>query len=495
MTYDSAVPLLAVLVSLAAVPLVLVSSRSPRLRESWTIGAALVQFGLVISLLPRILDGRIAETHIGELVPGFDLALRVDPLGMVFALVASTLWVLTSFYSIGYVRAAHEHKQTRYFAAFALCLSATIGVAFSANLITFIVFYEILTIATYPLVIHKETPEAIRAGRKYLAYTLTAGVALLAGAVWLSRTAGTLDFTAGGVFGGVDAGSGTVRGLFALLVGGVAVKAAIVPLHAWLPAAMVAPTPVSALLHAVAVVKSGVFGVLRVTGFVFGPTVMEDHGLALPLAIVAGATIVLGSLAALAQDNLKRRLAYSTIGHLSYIVLAAALVHPDAFVGGILHITTHATMKITLFFVAGAIYVHAHRDRVSELDGIGREMPWTMGAFALASIGLAGLPPVNGFESKWFIGAGAAASGQELALVVLLLSGVLNAAYLLPIVHRAFLRPSTQHHGLGEAPALVRVPLMVTAATSLVFGVFPNALVRFYDLARMSADAVFGGVG
>ena len=493
MPYDSVVPLLAVLVSLAAVPLILLTSKRPRLRESWTIGAALAKFVLVLSMLPAVLDGRVAVTRLGEVLPGIELTLRVDSLGMLFALVASTLWILTSVYSIGYVRDAHERKQTRYFASFAVCLSATIGIAFSANVITFITFYEVLTIATYPLVIHKETPEAIRAGRKYLAYTLSGGVALLAGAAWLYRVAGSLDFVPGGLLQDVDASTATMRGLFVLLIGGVGVKAAVMPLHAWLPAAMVAPTPVSALLHAVAVVKSGVFGVLRMAGFVFGPVVMADYGLALPLAIFAGFTILAASLLALAQDNLKRRLAYSTIGHLSYIVLAAALISPEAFAGGVLHITTHATMKITLFFAAGAIYAHAHRENISELDGIGRAMPWTMTAFAVGSIGLAGLPPVNGFESKWLIGVGAASSGHGLALVVLLISGVLNAAYLFPIVYRAFWRPSRQFAGLGEASPLMVVPLVATAALSVVFGMWPDGLVHLYDLAAAVARSVFGG--
>jgi multicomponent Na+:H+ antiporter subunit D len=494
MTYDTIIPLLAVAVSALAVPFILVFSHTPRVREAWTIGAAVAKLGLVISLLPRALDGDIAVTTLGEIVPGVELALRVDALGMVFALVASGLWILTSIYSIGYVREARERNQTRYFASFAVCLSATIGVAFSANIVTFIVFYEILTVATYPLVTHKETPEAIAAGRKYLAYTLTAGVALVAGAVWIYNLAGSLDFVPGGLLADVPASAATIRWLFLLFIAGVGVKAAIMPLQAWLPAAMVAPTPVSALLHAVAVVKSGVFGVLRVVGFVFGPAVMARYDLALPLAIFAGFTILVASVLALAQDNLKRRLAYSTVGHLSYIVLAAALIDPQAFVGGVLHITTHASMKITLFFVAGAIYAHAHREKISELDGIGRAMPWTMAAFAVASIGLAGLPPVNGFESKWFIGAGAASSGQELALVVLLISGVLNAAYFFPIVYRAFLRESKQYEGMGEASPLLVVPLVGTAVLSLVNGVWPNVLVRFYDLAVDAAAAVFGGI-
>ncbi len=493
MEYSSPIPLLAVLVSMAAVPLILLSSNRPRLRESWTIGAALVKLGLVAALLPAVLDGRVPAIRIGEIVPGVEVALRVDSLGMVFALVASGLWILTSIYSIGYVRAAQEKKQTRYFAAFAVCLSATIGVAFSANLVTFIIFYEILTVATYPLVIHKETPEAIAAGRKYLAYTLTAGVTLLAGTVWIHHIAGSTDFVPGGLLQDVSASGAAFRWLFVLFVVGVGVKAAIMPLQAWLPAAMVAPTPVSALLHAVAVVKSGVFGMLRVVGFVFGPAVMNRYDLALPLAIIAGFTILAASVMALAQDNLKRRLAYSTVGHLSYIVLAAALISPDAFAGGVLHITTHATMKITLFFVAGAIYAHAHKEQISQLDGIGRAMPWTMGAFAVGSIGLAGLPPINGFASKWLIGLGGASSGQELALIVLLISGVLNAAYFFPIVHRAFLRPSRQYDGVGEASPLMVVPLVATAVLSLILGIWPNLLVQFYDLAAGVAGAVFGG--
>ncbi|MFO7768559.1 MAG: proton-conducting transporter membrane subunit, partial [bacterium] len=358
---------------------------------------------------------------------------------------------------------------------------------------TFILFYEILTIATYPLVIHKETPEAISAGRKYLFYTLTAGVALLAGAAWIYRITGTLDFMPGGMLTDVPASAATIRWLFLLFIGGVGVKAAIMPLHAWLPAAMVAPTPVSALLHAVAVVKSGVFGVIRVVGFVFGPTVMARYDLALPLAVFAGFTIIVASILALAQDNLKRRLAYSTVGHLSYIVLAAALITPEAFTGGVLHITTHATMKITLFFVAGAIYAHAHKSNISELDGIGKAMPWTMASFAVGSIGLAGLPPVNGFVSKWFIGAGAASSGQIAALVVLLISGVLNVAYFFPIVHRAFWRPSKQYEGLGEASPFMVVPLVMTAGLSILFCLWPNGLVNLYDLAVLITRGVFGG--
>ena len=495
-TYPSLVPFLAVMASLVAVPAILLSSRRPNLREFWTLAAAFVKFGLVLTLLPGVMAGRVAEATILEVSPGISLMLRADAFGVFFALVASGLWILTSFYSIGYVRSSNEQNQTRYFASFAVCLSATIGVAFAANLLTFLIFYEILSIATYPLVVHKETDEALRSGRKYLVYALTAGVLLIAAIAWTYQTAGTLDFRAGGLFTGLDLGSGTAWGLFLLFIAGVGVKAGIMPLHSWLPAAMVAPTPVSALLHAVAVVKSGVFGVVRVVGFVFGPELMGAHGLDLFLAIAAGTTILLASAIALKQDNLKRRLAYSTVGHLSYIVLGAALLSPDGFMGGLLHLANHATMKITLFFCAGAIYVNLHKTNISELDGIGRAMPWTMGAFTVGALGLAGVPPVNGFVSKWFLCLGSLEAGQIGFLVVFLLSGLLNAAYFFPICHRAFFRkPADPEHHHGEAPMLMVVPICIMAALSLLFGMAPNLFFRFYDLAAAVTAGVFAAAG
>jgi len=492
--YGSNVPLLAVLVSLVAVPLIILSARKPNLREFWTIAASVAKFGLVLSLLPGALQGRVASIRLFEIVPNVQLALKADAFGVFFAIIASGLWIFTSFYSIGYVRGLGEHKQTRYFSYFAVCLSATIGIAFSANLVTFILFYEILTIATYPLVIHKETKVAIHAGRKYLAYTLTAGVFLIAAAAWTFQLKGDLDFVPGGLFQGHTLTAGTIVPLFFLFLIGVGVKASIMPLHSWLPTAMAAPTPVSALLHAVAVVKSGVFGVVRVVAFVFGPVLMRQFGLNIILMIFAGFTILVGSLLALKQDNLKRRLAYSTIAHLSYIVLGAGLVGSAALIGGLLHIAFHATMKITLFFCAGAIYVNLHKENISELNGIGKVMPWTMGAFAVGSIGLAGIPPLNGFISKWYLGAGAIESGYVIFLVVLVLSGILNAAYFFPIVHRAFFRRGQglkEHH---EASPFLVVPLVLTAALSVAFGIYPDLFFKFFKLATRVAAGVFGGV-
>lgn len=491
-------PLAAILVSMVAAVLIVLSRHNHNLRESWTILAALAKLGLVATLLPRVLAGEVVEMTILPIASGLSLTLRVDTFGIIFALTASTLWILTSFYSIGYMRGLGEHKQTRYFACFAVCLSATMGIAFAANLLTFILFYEILTIATYPLVVHKETDEAIRGGRKYLVYTLSAGLCLLLAAGWTYRVTGTLDFESGGFLMGAlesgAAGKETLQLLFGLFVLGAAVKAAIMPLHAWLPTAMVAPTPVSALLHAVAVVKAGVFAVGRIVGFVFGPALLKELGVWLVLAWMAGITLVVASLIALAQDNLKRRLAYSTVGHLAYIVLGAALLSQTSWTGSVLHIVNHATMKITLFFCAGAIYVKTHKEQISQLAGIGRQMPWTMAAFGIASLGLAGIPPINGFASKWYLASGTLESGRDIFLILLLLSGVLNAAYFFPIVHAAFFRKSPDHERRAEAHPFLVVPLVVTAVLSVILGIFPDAFFHFHELARSVALSVTGGV-
>jgi multicomponent Na+:H+ antiporter subunit D len=493
-TYSSIIPFYAVMVSLAAVPLIIMSSRQPNLREFWTILAAVIKFILVLSLLPGVLEGKIAVYSILEIAPGVELALKADQFGMFFALIASGLWIFTSFYSIGYMRGNNEKKQTRYFASFAVCLSATIGIAFAANLLTFLIFYEILTIATYPLVIHKENKEAISAGRKYLLYTLSAGVILIAATGLTYYYTNTLDFSAGGIFGNVVLPKETVTILFLLFLAAVGVKAGIMPLHSWLPAAMAAPTPVSALLHAVAVVKAGVFGVVRVVGFIFGPDMMQTYGLNTILFAFAGTTIILASLIALKQDNLKRRLAYSTVGHLSYIVLGVALLSPYGFAGGIFHIATHATMKITLFFCAGAIYVNLHKENISELDGIGKVMPWTMAAFTIGSIGLAGIPPINGFISKWFLGAGALQADMNIALIILVLSGLLNAGYFFPIVHRAFFKEGSGLEKHGEASMFMVIPLVLTAVLSVLFGIFPDMFFNFFDIALSVTNSVMRGL-
>jgi NADH-quinone oxidoreductase subunit L/multicomponent Na+:H+ antiporter subunit D len=444
-------PLAAVLVSVGAIPLILASHRRPNLREAWTMLAAVAKVTLVGSMVPGVLAGDVYVTDLGTFVADVGFVLRVDPLGLLFGLLASALWVVTSLYSIGYMRGLSEHDQTRYFAAFAASLATAIGVAFAANLVTLFVFYELLTVATYPLVAHDESEEARAAGRKYLAYTFLGGVAVLTGTVLVFWLAGTTTFAAGGIAGLATADPAVARLAFALLAGGFGVKAALMPAHSWLPDAMVAPTPVSGLLHAVAVVKSGVFGIARVALDVFGPETMRELGVGLPLAAVATFTLLTASVIALRKDNLKRRLAYSTISQLSYIVLGLGVLSGEAVVGGLLHIPAHAFMKLTLFFCAGAIHVETHTDDISEMAGIGRRMPLTMAAFAVASAGMAGIPLLAGFVSKWYLLIGSVEAGQAVFALALLASGMLNIAYFWPIVYQAFFERPESH---DEKPLL-----------------------------------------
>ena len=451
-------PLLAVLISLVASGFIVASYRSPTIREAWTLLAAVVKFAVVASMLPRVLEGTVFEWTVIELVSGVPFVLRADALGMLFAVLASGLWIITSLYSIGYMRGNDETNQTRYFAAFAVSLSATMGIAFAGNLVTIFVFYELLSIATYPLVAHDETDEARSAGRKYLAYTLFGGgVLVLAGTVLVYWLTGTVSFTAGGIDELAAADPGLAMLAFFLLAVGFGVKAGIMPLHQWLPEAMVAPTPVSGLLHAVAVVKSGAFGVSRVVLDVFGPELVFDLSLpfgfsaGLVLSTIGAITLTAASVIALRKDHLKQRLAYSTVSQLSYIILGLGLFGWYGLVGALLHIPAHAFMKLTLFFCAGNIHVSTHTDYISEMAGIGKRMPLTMGAFTVASLGMAGIPLVAGFVSKYYMLLGGIHMGAALTPVAyylvgaLLLSGVLNIAYFWPVIYTAFFEAEDDH--------------------------------------------------
>lgn len=487
-------PLVAVLVSMIAAPLILLTGeRHKNVREFWTILAALIKFSLVVSMIPLIADGKIIEYTILPIIPGVPLQLRVEPFGMIFALLASTLWIATSFYSIGYMRGLNEHAQTRYFFGFAMCMSAAIGIAFSANLLTLFIFYEILTISTWPLVVHKETREAVMGGRKYLLYTLTGGTLILFSTAMIYSLTGTLDFRAGGFLAGH--GSPAIQTLLLItLILGFGVKGGIMPMHEWLPTAMVAPTPVSALLHAVAVVKAGVFGCLRVILFIFGPKLLGDLGLWLPLAYFVSFTILAAGLLALGQDHLKRRLAFSTVNCLSIMVLGAALLSKSSITGGILHMAFHGFMKITLFFCAGAIYVKTHKEYVSQLDGLGRQMPLTFAAFTIGAMGLAGVPPVNGFISKWYLCLGAMESKEIVFLFVLLTSALLDVAFFFPIIYKAFFKKpldDVKPH-FDEAPMFMVVPLMVTAIMAVILGVYPDAFFRFFNITALAVNNILG---
>ncbi len=440
--------------------------RRPNLRDAVSLATAAALFLLVLSLARPVLAGGRPELVLAEWLPGLALVLKLEPLGLLFALVAAGLWFVSGIYSIGYMRGNREPHQTRFFACFALAIASAVGVALAGNLLTLYLFYEALTLVTYPLVTHHGDQEARRGGRTYLGLLLLSSILFLLPAIaitwWVS---GTMDFTPGGILAG-KISSTAGAGLLALYVFGIG-KAALMPIHRWLPAAMVAPTPVSALLHAVAVVKAGVFAVVKVVVYVFGTGFDADAFAWLPW--VAGFTIVAASIVALRADNLKRRLAYSTVSQLSYVVLAAALLTPLSLVGAAMHIAAHAFGKITLFFAAGAIYTAAHKTQVSQLDGLGRRMPWTFAAFGIGALSMIGLPPAAGFVSKWYIVSGIVAAGQWVPLAVIVASTLLNAGYFLPVVYRAFFMPAAADGDAhGEAPATMVGALVATAALTVL---------------------------
>ena len=481
MVTPSVMALLAVLVpALGALLIALTGERRANLREFWSVAAGVVMLTFVVSMIPEVLAGRTPELVLFRILPGIELAFRVDAFGLLFASGASFLWILTTFYSIGYVRSLKEHAQTRYFACFALALAATVGVAFSANLFTLFLFYEALTLVTYPLVGHKETAEARAGARKYVIYLLGAAKVLLLAAIILTyNLAGTLEFRDGGILPAAKLTEQPtlLLAIFALFLFGFA-KNALMPLHSWLPAAMVAPTPVSALLHAVAVVKTGVFCTLRVFLFVFGPDAMRELGADQLALVAASVTILVASLLALSQDNLKARLAFSTVSQLSYIILGAALLNSSGVMGGVAHITNHAVSKITLFFCAGSIYVSTHKTEISQMSGLAKRMPWTMAAFTLASLSVVGIPLTSGFVSKWYLVLGAVDHHSLTSLVVLLVGSLLSAAYLGPVVYKAYFEEeSPASEEVREVPWMV-APLAITAAASLLLGLFPGPVLE-----------------
>ena len=472
--------LVAVALPLAGVLPILLFRRMPNLREAATLITGLLLLLVVISLLPVILDGGRPEIELLQILPGLALAFQVEPLGLLFALVASSLWIVTSLYSIGYMRAHAEKDQTRFYICFAIAIAASIGVAFARNLLTLFTFYELLTLSTYPLVTHHRTPKAMKAGRVYLGILLSTSVIFLLLAIistWVLT--GTLEFRPGGILDG-HASEGVLMVLLALFVFGTG-KAAVMPFHRWLPAAMVAPTPVSALLHAVAVVKAGVFTVMKILVYIFGIDLLTQTRASVWLMYVAGATVLLASLVALTKDNLKARLAYSTISQLSYIVLGAALATPWSVMGGSMHIAMHAFGKITLFFCAGAIYVTAHKTEISDMRGIGRTMPITLFAFFIGSLSVIGLPPMGGSWSKWYLALGAADAQQFVFIAVLMISSLLNVAYLMPVVARGFFLPADSKGATSkfkEAPLLCLLPLCFTAAACVALFFFADELYR-----------------
>ncbi|MHC1764949.1 MAG: monovalent cation/H+ antiporter subunit D family protein [Verrucomicrobiia bacterium] len=476
--------LFAVLAPLVGAGVVMAAGKRPNLRETCSFVAAVAMFGLTVSLVPEILHGRTLHFTVFELLPRLSISLRADALSMIFALSASFLWIVAVFYSAGYMRGLKEHAQTRFNTCFALALFGAMGCAFSDNLLTLYLFYEIVSVTTYPLVAHHQDEEGYEGGKKYLVYlTTTAKGLVLPAMIMLYVLTGSLDF-ANNIRTGIlppEVHRGIVTALYICCILGFA-KNGIMPLHHWLPGAMVAPTPVSALLHAVAVVKVGVFSTVRVMLYVFGVDRMDALNLGLPTAYFVSFTILAASIVALSKDNLKARLAYSTVSQLSYVILGVALLTPAAIEGGLVHIANHAFSKITLFFCAGAIYVATHKKNISEMAGLGRAMPFTFGAFAVAALSMIGAPPVAGFVSKWYLLVGALDAGSLLIIGVLITSTLLNTAYFAPVVYQAFFgkaAPADAGHAYREAHPAMVVPLTITAAISVVIGFYPDFFMNF----------------
>jgi len=491
--FDAALPLLVLASSLIpALVIFFLPEERVRTRTLLNLGGAFIKLALVAGMLWGVSQGQRYEARL-PLVDDLDLVLRVGALSLLFLFLSAGLWLVTTVYAVGYLE--QSPNRSRFFGFFSLCVTATVGVAMSGNLLTFLLFFEMLTLTTYPLVVHRGTEAARRAGGVYLAHTVLAGTLLLAGTAWLYSLTGTLAFAPRGFVADVaDTHRWALTAIFALLIAGVGVKAALVPLHSWLPRAMVAPAPVSALLHAVAVVKAGAFGIVLIVYDVFGIEQAAALGVTGPLAVVAAVTILYGSLRALFQDDLKRRLAFSTVSQVSYIVLGVAIAGPLASVGGIVHLVHQGLMKITLFFGAGNLAETLGIHKVSEMNGVGRRMPWTLGAFTIAALGMIGLPPIAGFISKWYLGLGALEAGVHWPLYVLTASSLMNAAYFLPILHRAWLRepavpwaelaagaqPHIPARGAStwwrrpETGWLLLLPPLVTAALSLLIGLFAS---------------------
>lgn len=451
-----------------------------RLRTFLNLAGVIVKLGLTGWMIYGVSQGQ-SYRFVVPFLPGGDLILQSDALSLQFVGLSSVLWLATTVYAIGYLEGSP--LRSRFFGYFSLCVSATVGLALAGNLVSFLLFYELLTLATFPLVVHRGTPESLRAGRIYLAYTLGGGTLVLMGVALLHTLAGSPAFVPGGYLKAlVEDHPFSLTLAFVLLVAGLGVKAAILPLHGWLPRAMVAPAPVSALLHAVAVVKAGAFGIIRVVYDVFGVEPVQWLNLAQPLLWLAAATTIYASLKALQQRDIKKLLAYSTVGQVSYIILGVALLGPVAATGALVHLVHQGLMKVTLFYCAGNFAESLHVHKLREMDGIGQRMPLTMAAFTIGALGMIGVPPIAGFISKWYLGLGALEVGQDWILLVLVGSGLLNAAYFLPLLYRGWFTrapdawPGDTRLGGGtpgwrETHWMLLLPTLFTATLSVLAGV------------------------
>ena len=491
MVFDDWLPMVILLTSLLPGIVIFVL---PDERVGWrtglNMGGATLKLMLIGILIWGVRNEHVYETRL-PILPNIELVLNADAMSVMMTALSGGLWFLTTLYAIAYLETSPQSR-SRFFGFFSLCVSSTVGIALAGNLLTFLMFYEMLTLSTYPLVVFRGTADSMRAGRTYIAYTIGGGAVFLFGVAWLKALVGSVAFTAGGMLAPyVGAYATQLRVIFLLMIVGLGVKAALVPLHGWLPKAMVAPAPVSALLHAVAVVKAGAFGIVRVVYDVYGIELSDELGLLQPLAVAAAFTIVYGSVRALFQDELKKRLAYSTVSQVSYIALGAGILGPVATIGGIVHLVHQGLMKITLFFCAGNFAETRGIHHISEMDGVGRRMPLTMAAFTLAALGMIGVPPLAGFISKWYLATGGLAANKPWVIVILVASSLLNAAYFLPIIYRGWFGEPAEslstkwRTGGAETHWMLLLPPLITAVLAVLAGVLADASFSPLEWARL----------
>ncbi len=453
---------------------------SEKLRNALAVLTSVITFLSVVALYPFIMGGDIIEYTLFEIIANLGISIRVDILSYCLALIASFVWMLVTIYSLDYM--AHEHAVNRYYPTLIVTLGSCLGIFMAGDLFTLFVFFELMSLISYILVVHEESPEALRAGYKYLILTIIGGLALFFGIIATFELAGTVSLS---VIGMVTQDTPLAMFAFLSFLIGFGMKAGMFPLHVWLPDAHpVAPSPASALLSGI-MLKTGAYGMFRVIFHVFSVDLMRDTGSTTIIAALAIITILLGSAVAITQDDLKRRLAYSSIGQMGYILLGIAILNEQAMIGTIFHVFSHAIMKSTLFMVAGAIIVKTGKRSIKELSGIGREMPYTMMAFTLAALAMIGLPPFNGFLSKWTLSLGALDAGNPYFVVVLLISSLMNGVYYLPIIIAAFFGDHEKEFTVSEVPIKMLVPIGILALCTIIFGLSP---VNFpYTLSRMAA--------
>ena len=416
-------------------------------------------------------------------------SLRMDGAAKLFVGLSATLWPFTMVYAWDYMK--HEGQLPLFWAFFTAAFGITLGIACAANMVTMYLFYELLTLSTIPLVMHAMHKKAIAAGVKYALYSIAGAALAFVGLVFLVVN-GANDFVLGGHFAGYSGNMTVLLTVFSVAFVGCGVKAAIWPFHSWLPSAAVAPTPVTALLHAVAVVKAGAFACIRLVYYSFGTDVLRGTWGQYVVMCLAIITLVFGSAMSLKQTHFKWRLAYSTVSNLSYILFACALMTEAGMTAAWVHLIAHSVIKIMAFFCAGSVLHYAHREYVHELEGLGRRMPLTFIAFTVAACALTGVPPFNGFVSKWYIALAATTEGSVwavLGFVGLLISALLTAIYMFQVVIKAWFpakdAPAIEAGSAHEAGPMMTVPILILAALCVLMGLFPNGLLSIIREAVM----------